>query len=114
MWNPSGVEVFIVILVSVGIISTTLMKLFRPQPEPIDPILESLSKGICPDCGGKKFWGGPHGGMGQNIICSNCKSSFNCAPMEDCNWLGSPFIAERINTGEGTTTCDPKTVKKPR
>jgi hypothetical protein len=40
---------------------------------------------------------GPKGGMGQNIQCSDCGSEFNLAPFEDGQWLGEPFMAERIS-----------------
>lgn len=73
--------------------------------EPVDPILESMRKGICPDCGGTTFFMGPHGGMSQNVECSNksCGSRFNLAPFED-GWLGTAILAERIGKRESATT----------
>lgn len=51
----------------------------------------------CPDCGGREFFLGPHGGACQNIACANpaCGSRFNLAPFDD-EWCGVPIIAERI------------------
>jgi len=62
-----------------------------------DPVMKSLFKGHCPDCGGLKFFMGPQGGVCQNIECSNpeCGSRFNCGPFED-GWLNNPRIADRI------------------
>lgn len=39
-------------------------------------------KNTCPDCGGKGFFGGPEGGMSQNISCKNveCRAGFNLTP----------------------------------
>jgi len=49
---------------------------------------ESLfGKKECPDCKGKKFLEGPHGGLSVNIKCASCGSKFNIYP---------PFFAERI------------------
>lgn len=48
---------------------------------------EKLAQGICPDCNGKDFLEGPHGGLAVNIQCDNCKSKFNI------RW---PFTPERI------------------
>ena len=42
---------------------------------------------VCPDCGGKKFYNGPSGGMSQNIQCAKCKHKFNNA---------LPMMFERI------------------
>lgn len=35
-------------------------------------LLETLNKGICPDCGAEKFLEGPQGGLAQNIECATC------------------------------------------
>lgn len=66
--------------------------------KPLPTVQECLVKGICPDCGGNKWFMGPQGGMCQNIKCSNpdCGSRFNCGPFEDGQWLGQPLIADRI------------------
>jgi hypothetical protein len=44
----------------------------------------------CPDCGEKKFYSGPEGGMCVNICCSNplCRSAFNV--------MGIANMVERI------------------
>jgi hypothetical protein len=52
-----------------------------------DKILAELNRGECPDCGGKKFLEGPHGGNCVNIECADCGSKFN---------ICLPWFAERI------------------
>jgi hypothetical protein len=42
----------------------------------------------CPDCGTNKWYGGPSGGMSQNIMCSGCNHQFNTC---------LPILFERIN-----------------
>jgi hypothetical protein len=61
-----------------------------------DILLESLGKGVCPDCQGREFYFGPHGGVSQNIKCVNpeCNSEFCVAPFDD-GWCGTPLFAER-------------------
>lgn len=51
----------------------------------------------CPDCGGKGFYGGPEGGMSQNIFCKNvkCRSGFNVTPFG-----GDQGLCERIGKGD--------------
>ncbi len=69
----------------------------------LDPVFKALVVDHkCPDCGGGTFLMGPHGGMAQNIKCANtaCGSEFNCAPFDDGQWCGKPFIAERIIRSE--------------
>ncbi len=55
---------------------------------------KTLLKGICPDCGTKKFLEGPHGGVSVNIMCDKCKSEFNICP---------GLFAERINVNKSMT-----------
>jgi DNA-directed RNA polymerase subunit RPC12/RpoP len=31
----------------------------------------------CSDCGSKNFYGGPEGGLSQNVKCVDCGSEFN-------------------------------------
>jgi hypothetical protein len=75
---------------------------FGKEPEPVDPVFAALTEfnnAHCPDCNGKDFLMGPHGGMSQNIKCANprCGSEFNCAPFDEGWRCGQPFMAERIS-----------------
>lgn len=56
-----------------------------------DQEIHDLDGGMCPDCGGKKFLEGPHGGMSVNIECSKCGARFNIVP-----GLAGGFGKERI------------------
>lgn len=51
----------------------------------------------CPDCGSKTFYGGPRGGMSQNIFCRNvkCRAGFNLTVFDAANGT-----VERIHRGE--------------
>lgn len=40
----------------------------------------ALEEHKCPDCGGKKFLEGPHGGVCVNVECAGCGSRFNIIP----------------------------------
>ena len=42
----------------------------------------------CPDCGSKKFYEGPSGGMAQNMECTGCGHWFN---------MGLPLFVQRIH-----------------
>lgn len=42
----------------------------------------------CPDCGSKKFYEGPSGGMAQNMQCCGCSHWFN---------MGLPLFVQRIH-----------------
>jgi len=44
-----------------------------------DRVIDALRRDTCPDCGNLGFDGGPRGGSGQNIFCSDCGSGFNVA-----------------------------------
>ena len=44
----------------------------------------------CPDCGSEKFFGGPCGGLSQNVKCAGCGHYFNFA---------LPLFVERIHLG---------------
>ena len=72
---------------------------FKSKPESsFDPVFEALAnQRVCPDCKHDSFLMGPKGGMGQNIMCADCGSEFNVAPFEDGEWVGEPFMAERIS-----------------
>ncbi|MFW9871731.1 MAG: hypothetical protein ACFFG0_01425 [Candidatus Thorarchaeota archaeon] len=51
--------------------------------EKLRMIEKELSKDkdlICPDCGSTEWYGGPRGGMCQNIMCGRCKHKFNIGP----------------------------------
>lgn len=50
-----------------------------------------IKYGVCPDCGSEKFYGGPSGGMAQNVKCAGCGHYFNFA---------LPVFVERINVGQ--------------
>lgn len=52
-----------------------------------------IKNAVCPDCGNDKFYGGPSGGMSQNIKCSGCGHYFNMA---------LPLFVERINLGQNS------------
>jgi len=39
--------------------------------------LSRKDKLVCPDCGNTDWYGGPCGGLSQNIMCSKCKHEFN-------------------------------------
>lgn len=47
-----------------------------------------LKHNACPDCGSKRFYDGPHGGLAQNVKCTGCGHWFN---------LGLPLFIERIH-----------------
>ena len=51
----------------------------------------------CPDCHNHGFYGGPEGGMSQNIFCMNrdCRSGFNVTPFG-----GSTGLCDRIGKGD--------------
>lgn len=53
-------------------------------------------KDTCPDCDGNGFYGGPRGGMSQNIFCRNvkCRSGFNLTVFDAQNGT-----VERIHRG---------------
>jgi len=61
-----------------------------------DLLFKSFEERQCPDCHGKNFIMGPHGGMSQNIECSSCGSNFNVGPFDDGVFLGSVFMVDRI------------------
>lgn len=61
------------------------------KTEPTDRVLQALSAGECPDCGGMEFLRGPSGGVAVNIKCARCQSKFNVAETET-----GLFFAERI------------------
>lgn len=44
-----------------------------------NPLITSIEKNRCPDCGGEGFLQGPSGGISTNIMCANekCKAKFN-------------------------------------
>lgn len=45
-----------------------------------DVEIEQLRHDICPDCkSAHGFVGGPRGGIGQNIFCTECHAGFNVA-----------------------------------
>jgi len=70
-----------------------LEKLFGKKSEP-----EKNPPLTCTDCGSEKFYGGPTGGMSENVMCMDCGSAFNfCAlvPMD------------RISNGWWTDAQDP-------
>jgi hypothetical protein len=69
----------------------------KPSPKPergsdADKKLvrDAISKGECPDCGGREFREGPSGGICTNFEC-RCGSRFNIGAA-----FGSVMIAERI------------------
>jgi len=46
-----------------------------------DPLVKSFYEDhVCPDCKGKEFLEGPHGGASINIKCAKCGSKFNICP----------------------------------
>jgi hypothetical protein len=68
-----------------------------PRDREIDDIeAQLLDLGVCPDCGTKRFWEGPHGGMNVNIQCSGCGSKFNVIPR-----ISGMFGKERLTRGNG-------------
>jgi hypothetical protein len=51
------------------------------QPATKEEVYDALVKHRqCQDCGNKMFYGGPEGGMSQNIECTQCHSHFNYCP----------------------------------
>jgi len=62
----------------------------EPTP-PVDPVRAALEKGKCPDCGSKKFYEGPSGGLCTNWKCAGCGSRFNIGVVS-----GSIILADRI------------------
>ena len=60
-------------------------------------IRKALSKGHCPDCGHTKFYEGPHGGSGVNILCAWCGHEFClCEPFPQMSLRNSSeFQPER-------------------
>jgi len=36
-----------------------------------------IMKRRCPDCGGRKFYEGPSGGMSTNVFCGTCGQGYN-------------------------------------
>jgi len=53
----------------------------------------------CQDCNSEKFYGGPKGGMSENIMCMDCGSAFNFSGME--------LPIDRISNGWWTDAKDP-------
>jgi hypothetical protein len=78
---------------------SALMKFFGFNKKKVEQteLMKSLGKGICPDCKGKLWLFGPHGGMNQCIKCANenCNSEFCVGPFDD-GWCGLPMYAERV------------------
>ena len=58
----------------------------------IDPSLDSLMDGKCPNCGGDKFLAGPEAGLSQNIECKGCGVDFNVTFLNGrlifAEWIG--------------------------
>lgn len=54
---------------------------------------ETITRGFCPDCGGRGFVLGPRGGAAINIECANlhCRARWNVSP-----WAGVMAFAHRI------------------
>jgi len=71
---------------------------FRKKKAPVvDPVFDAIAnRHVCPDCNNDTFFQGRRGGLSQNIKCSKCGSEFNVAPFEDGQFLGEPFLVERI------------------
>ncbi len=67
----------------------------------------ALESNICPDCGGKRFLEGPHGGINVNIMCSDCGAAFNIIPGRF-----GPFGKERIGRSKKLWKSFPAVLKK--
>jgi len=46
----------------------------------------------CPECGGKDFLEGPHGGMAVNVKCAKCGYKLNVVPLPN----GKIWIVDKI------------------
>lgn len=56
-----------------------------------DTDLDSLARGICPDCASDRFYLGPRGGAARNIECAGCGSRFNVTMFQ-----GEVLLPQRI------------------
>jgi len=53
---------------------------------------EIVDELTCPECGGKDFLEGPHGGMAINVKCVKCGYVLNVVPLPD----GKIWIVDKI------------------